>query len=173
MNSQAADSVYGDSAKGEFLELRRQANSGDELALVKLRVLLQRHPELTARLGDLVALTEQTLCANFATPNDRALSVVVAENARQMREELMAGSTSPIVKMCVDRIILGWLEIYRLETFHSDLSTEAPAVRNAITKQKLATEKRYQLAIKSLVSIRKLLEQSGPNTTPKPAPLVQ
>jgi hypothetical protein len=169
MSSAAADSVYGDSAKEEFLELRKQANAGDELALAKLRALLQRHPELTARLGDLVAMTSQTLCENFGTPNDRTLPVVVAQKAELMRAELLGCSTSPIIKLCVDRIILNWIELYRLETFHGDLTKEAPAVANALTRQKTAVELRYQSAIRTLVTVRKLLEQSAPGTKQKAA----
>ncbi len=151
--------------KNELLALREQANAGDALALAKLRALLQRSPSIVARYGNLATMAEQFVCANFAMPNDPTLPLIVAEKARTMREELLAGSTSPIIGLAVDRIVLSWLELYRQEVFHADPTKEQPAIANVLVKQRLATERRHQEALRTLALVRRLEGMLPPTST--------
>jgi hypothetical protein len=161
MNIEAPDWDFAEISKEEFLELRRDADGGSEAALVRFRAALQRNPGIVDRCGDLVTLAEQFICNNSRLPTDRTLAVIVAQKAEKLRQDLMAGSTSPIVRLCVDRVLSAWLEVTYLEIFHSNTSRQAPAVVNSLTKQKASVERRFHHALEALAKLRQLVETPG------------
>lgn len=143
--------------KDQFLLLCRQANAGDQGSLAKLRHVLAATPSISESMGNLAAMTQHALC-NSIIPGDVAMGEIVRQKASQMREELEAGASCPIVRLAVDRAVLTWLAVHQLELRYTDVTRMPTPEANLVLKQKIAAERRHQAALRTLATIRQLQE---------------
>ena len=142
--------------KESFDIVVKEANAGDAAALAELRSLLDDHPEIWRRVGDLGKHAELAMIGLIAEGN-----VLIRESllrvAREMREELGGKSPSPMEKLAVQRIVACWLKTQWVDTVHPTPQGETLAQANFGLKLKESAQRRFAAAMRSLVLIRRLL----------------
>src|SRR4051812_32472564 len=106
------DSKDGAPAADALNEIRTvvaQAKKGDTAVLPRLRELLDAHPALWQRYGDLAAQAEQSWAALAAGP-DQYLRECLLRQAQAMRGELAGPDAGPMERLLVERVVLTWLQ---------------------------------------------------------------
>ncbi len=147
--------------RASFAALMEAANRGDPAALAKLRSTLRQNPSIAETVGDLALMTRQALCASIV-PNRPAMGEVYLQKAEALGVNLRAGSNCPIVALAVDRVVLTWLALNRLEIRYAD-ATEMPAAEaTTVVKAKLAAERAHQSALRTLATVRQLTGDMSP-----------
>jgi hypothetical protein len=159
------DMVNADIDHEAFMALARKANAGDALALTELRSALASNPSIAAHMGDLAAMTEWALLTESVKDDPSAWEIIKAKIS-QLRESLMGGSRSMIVRLAVDRVVLSWTAVYLFDLHFSDVAITqmSPPEAGLVIKQKLAAERRHEIALRNLARIRALVEPQTANS---------
>jgi hypothetical protein len=149
MAKEANQGIVAEVNREEFLALAKEANSGDPVALAKLRHTLANNPSISHHMGDLAAMAERSLTAEILK-NDPSACEIIAAKVDQMRQSLVGTSDSLVVRLAADRVLLTWLSIYLLDLRYSDVAiTSLPSVEaTVVIKQKVAAERRHLLALR-------------------------
>jgi hypothetical protein len=142
-------------------ELRRalqRAEEGDALVLTLLRKLLDDNPALWQRYGDLAEQAELAWL-NLACGNNLALRESLIRRLAQLRAELGGDAGSCLERLVVDRVVASWLQVHHADIHFAQLrgSTSDPARLKLATQLLDRAQQRYLVAIRSLVTARKLL----------------
>jgi hypothetical protein len=158
------DAILADIDRAEFMELVNKANTGDGMALAELRATLRANPAIADRMGDLAALVQRSLCSEIVK-DDPSASEIIADKVQQMREELLAGTNSPIIRLAVDRAVVTWLAVSLFDVKYGDVARMATSEANLVIRQKVAAERRHQGALRTLAQVRMLVESQGASST--------
>jgi hypothetical protein len=160
-NSEPESNVY----PGELREILERAAQGDESALPALRKALDDHPELAAKIGDLVKHAEDAVL-RWAVGTCLTIREAVRRQTAELRARLMAEAQSELERLLVDRVVLSWLEVYTADVFHADRVGKSGATPAAQAAQKILdrAHQRYLSAIRVLATVQKLAR-------PSPAPV--
>jgi hypothetical protein len=137
----------------------KRALAGDPAVLPQLKQAFDNHPELTGLFGDLVEHAEQALVQLAAGGN------LVAEEAlhrrlAELRAELLDSGSSALERLLIDRIIIGWLEVYHGDIDLAQQLVQQPAnLAAALAAQRRLdrAQRRFLAAIRALVTTQKLL----------------
>src|SRR5436305_5435327 len=89
-------------ALAEIREVVGRARRGDAAAVPRLRELLDRHPAIWERYGDLAAQVERSW-VGLASGDDLHLKESLTRYAAKLRAELTRPSASPVEKLLVER----------------------------------------------------------------------
>jgi hypothetical protein len=157
--------------QAEFSRLVSQANDGDQVALTKLRELLDNRPEIWKKVGHLAAHTERLLIDMISTGN-KLMFESLQRTVREMKAELLGPRTSVLEKMAVDRLVACWLHVQYTDNLiaRSQGGTITHA-RYQLQRQSSA-DRRYTAAVKALADLRRLLPKAtGSAPHPQAAPL--
>jgi len=87
------------------------AKKGDTAVLPRLRVLLDSHPILWRKYGDLAAQAEQLWVALAAGP-DHYLRECLLRQAGALREELAGPDAGPVERLLGERVVMMWLQVH-------------------------------------------------------------
>ena len=136
-------------------ELVDAANRGDAASLKSLRQVLDEHPEIWQKAGDLAAHAETTWTRLMAAGNALALESLRRE-ADRMRAELLAGSQSPIERLLVDQVVSCWLQAKHAEISAGLEKANSLAQKRYFDQRMEKTQRRYLSALKMLAQIRRL-----------------
>jgi hypothetical protein len=139
--------------------LVQRAHQGDATALASLRQLLANRPELWQRFGDLAWHAEEALLQLAAGPSLLAKEALQRRMA-ELREELAGPAPTPVEKMLVDRVVLGWAEVHLADLDALQGDKAGPRAAHALKRQN-AAQKRYLAALKQLTQVRKLLKREA------------
>lgn len=147
-----------------------RGNAGDLSVLPDLKKAFDEHPELAAQLGDMVWHAEQSLL-DLATGSSLTAKEAIARQAAALRERLRATAASELEKLLIDRIVIGWIEVYHSDVdlarhLHAHLG-DTPAHRSAERRHDGA-HRRFLAAVKALATIQKLARPA-----PSPVELAQ
>lgn len=135
-----------------LLELVEAANEGNAAALKALRQILNEHPEIWQKAGNLAAHAEEVWLRLVADGNALAKESIRKE-ADRMRQELLGTAPTPIERLLVDQIVTCFLQVK-----HAELSAGAGSggsIHQAHFKdQRLErVQRRYLAAMKTLSQI--------------------
>jgi hypothetical protein len=117
------------------------------------------HPELTALLGDLVAVAEESLLTLAAGPclaTREALSRQVAA----LRARLRATAQSELELLLIDRIVVSWIEVYYGDAYLAQqlLQSAGAAKATQAAQQRLdRAHQRFLTSVKALATVHKLV----------------
>lgn len=134
-----------------------EANNGDLGALAELRELLNGNPELWKAVGDLAAVSEQTLVRALSGANTVQRDAVLGR-LWALRRELSGPTPSPLERLLVDRVVLGWLAVAFAEgTYHRAIERGLGHVDDEFHQRRVErAQRRYLAAVKALAQVRRL-----------------
>jgi hypothetical protein len=136
---------------------------GDTAVLPALRKAFADHPELVSLVGDIARHAEDTLLTLVAGENLTAKHAFRLKLA-EVREKLLAGTSSELERLLVERVVLCWLEVN-----YGDIDMANRLLQNAGASQAtLAAQKRRELAerrlgaaVKALATVQRLLRPAA------------
>jgi hypothetical protein len=142
----------------ELKHLLERANAGDETALPELKQAFDRHPELTAWLGDLVRLAHDSIL-NWAAGSCLGAREAIARQASELRERLLTEARSELEKLLIDRLVICWMEVYAAEVHLAERLAQGAApnvVTLAVQKVLDRTHQRFLGSVRCLATVQKL-----------------
>jgi hypothetical protein len=145
------------SAVATLNALLPSANRGDADAVAAIREVLAEHPALWDQLGDLGQQTERGL-VRVAAGTNPIIREATQRKLTQLRRELAGPHPSPLERLLVDRIVVGWLGLVVAEgSYHTALEQGIDQADDAFHQQRVErAQRRYLAAIKTLAQVRKL-----------------
>lgn len=133
--------------------LVEETRQGDASALLKLRTLLDEHPEIWRHAGDLSALVENTWIDVLAATNPLGVESLKRSMA-EMRAELAGESPTPLERMLVDLALSSWLALKHAECMAADQSDGPAKLVRRRQQRVLEAHRRHLGAIKTLAEVR-------------------
>ena len=127
-------------------ELRLRASRGDREAAAALLPVVDQHPELRSRWGDLsrIALSRWlTLVAGADEVTLKALHAEVLDVIRSLRRD----SADPMEDLLARRVGLLWLQMHYFDVQVADATTRTPREQEFLVRRQTVTEKAYAEAI--------------------------
>lgn len=143
----------------EFKTLFERADKGDLTVMPELKKLFDENKDFVGMLGDLVQHAEKALLSLAAGKNLLAREAI-ERSVEELRERLMAITTSPVDRLLVDRIVISWMEVYiddiKLVDFLVLQPTNIVGIK-AAAKRLDQAHARFLKAVKALAIVQKLL----------------
>ncbi len=142
-------------------DLIDKAQQGDRSVLPELRRLLDDNPQNWETIGDL-AVHAREAWLNLLAGQNLVLYETTARKQAAMQKELAGPHPTPLERLLVERVAACWLQLYYAEMLYAQSAErEAPPGRlRDLMKRQESAERRYQLSIKRLAQIRKILQGS-------------
>lgn len=144
----------------EFTQLVALANRGEATALTRLRDLLNDHPEIWQKVGDLAAHTEILLIDVIAGAN-KLLSESLRRKVNEMKEQLLGPTPSVLERMAVERVVTAWLAVQHIDGIVAKSAGSTLPQRHFQMRQQDLAGKRLLASIKGLTDLRRLLPKSS------------
>jgi hypothetical protein len=140
-------------------QLVRRAENGDQTVLPELRQVLEQHPELWQRYGDLARQAQAAWLQLIAGPN-LLLREAVERKAEELGAELAGHEPSPLERLLVERIVACWVQTQYADAAYAQFQGPSPAQHTAALKRQAGAQHRYLYAIRTLATVRKLLRRA-------------
>ena len=140
---------------GDLNTVMRQANSGDAAAMARLRQLLDEYPRLWLVQGDLSRFAEIKMIQHVMG-QDQALGECLQRYVDYLRQELTGPSPTALEQLGAQRILAAWMEVQFLNQKFPEPTGQSLAQQTYVIKLKQAAERRYDMAIKGWLLIKKL-----------------
>src|SRR5262245_43843735 len=158
-------------ALSEIRAVVAQAKKGETAALPRLRELLDAHPVLWQRYGDLAAQAERLWVALAAGP-DQYLRECLLRQAEAKRQELAGPDAGPVERLLVERVVMTWLQLYYVDaiTAQAAAKDEPPRVATYRGKRQAQAQRAYLAALAALTTLRRLLPRHLRASSPAPGP---
>jgi len=134
-------------------ELRLRASRGDREAAAALLPLIDQHPELKSRWGDLSRIALNRWLTLIAGTDEVALKALHAEVMDLIRP-LRSDTADPMEDLLVRRVGLLWLQMHYFDVMVADATTRTPREQEFLVKRQAAAEKAYSEAIMILRDFR-------------------
>jgi hypothetical protein len=132
----------------------KEARQGDASSMEGVRTLLLV-PQAVDYFGDLAAQVERALIRRVVGNDVLGREAVMAKLAA-MRTELGGSDATPVERLLIDRVVIGWLHLHGLEIARA--GTAGTPDENAVSFERAITaaQKRYLAAMKALAAVRRL-----------------
>jgi hypothetical protein len=149
----------GPPAACELAALVQQARAGDPTVLPRLRELLDRHPEVWERIGDLGRSVESVWLDVLSGGN-----VVVRESIRrhvdQMRRDLAGPHPTRAEAMLVEQVVATWLEVQLCQCNLADQTGTGsiPQATYRLRRGEVA-QRKFLAAMKTLATLRAVVPE--------------
>lgn len=152
-------------SKEEFDHLAGLANAGDLDAIKQLRQLFDNHPEIWQQIGDLAKHAELTL-ARGVSKGELVMFESVRRMVQKLKRELGHNDASPLEKLAIQRVTICWLELQYAAAVFPIVTGKPTAADTFGLKQKDSAQRRFDAALKSLATLRKLLPPKAKSDGP-------
>jgi hypothetical protein len=171
MATEAREGAPDADALNEIRAVVARAKQGDTAVLPRLRELLDGHPILWQRYGDLAAQAERLWVALAAGP-DQYLRECLLRQAEAKRQELAGADAGPLERLLVERVVITWLQLYYFDaiTAQAAAKDEPPKLALYRGKRQAQAQRAYLSALAALTTLRRLLPRHLPPSSPAPAP---
>jgi hypothetical protein len=138
-----------------------RAKKGDTAALPRLRELLETHPILWRRYGDLAAQAERLWVALAAGP-DLYLSACLLRQAEAMRQELAGADAGPVERLLAERVVMTWLQVHYLDSVvaQGTAQDESPKLTAYLAQRQAQAHRNYLSSLAALTTLRRLLPRA-------------
>jgi hypothetical protein len=139
-----------------LLELNRRAKAGDQTAVEELRRLLDEHPEIWRKVGDLASLAHRTWL-RLAASVDPLTTEAVARHVADLETRLTGDDPSPLERLLVQQAVIAWLRLQHAtleaarETGEKSLPKAGFNVRRVESAQRC-----FDMSLKSLNQVVRL-----------------
>ena len=144
-------------ALAEIREVVGRAKRGDTAAVPRLRELLDRHPGIWERYGDLATQVEKSW-VGLAAGDDLHMRESVTRYAGKLRAELTRPSASAIEKLLVERAVATWVQLnyfsgVEVNTIAGDAS---PRMLQLRARRHAQAQRQHERALSALVAYQRL-----------------
>ena len=146
---------------GELLELLRRAEQGDREVLPRLRAVLDRTSNIWRAYADLAAQLEGALIRTAAGDN-LLLQESLLRALAEKKQELGDDDASPLERLLIERVALGWLETHYLDLLEAQGGGLSSRQRAELRRRQGRATSRHLQALKALAQVRRLLAKPGP-----------
>src|SRR5262245_23529718 len=143
-------------ARARLELLVQRAQQGEESVLPELKQVLDAHPRLWQRCGDL-ALQAQTAWLQLICGKDLLLRESLQRKLDQLKADLAGTASSPLERLLVERATATWLQLQYADTVCGGVKGNSPAQHQALQRRQTSAQQRHLQALKMLVTVRKLL----------------
>ena len=126
-----------------------RASRGDREAAAALLTLVDQHPELRSRWGDLSRIALNRWLTLVAGTDEVALKALHAEVMDVIRS-LRSDSADSMEDLLARRVGMLWLQMHYFDVMVADATTRTPKEQEFLVKRQTATEKAYSEAILTL-----------------------
>jgi hypothetical protein len=140
-------------------ELVSKANAGDRDAIRELRRFLDENPDFWRKAGDL-AWHAETAWTELIARGDALAAESIRRESDRLRRELAGESTSPVVKLLVDRVVVLNLEVQHLQVLSAESGGTVGQTRLRLGRLE-SSQRRMDRALESLCRVRKLASDAG------------
>ena len=140
----------------EVQALMDRARGGEPGADLKLRALLDEHPEVWRQVGDMAKLAENAWVELIGGP-DVGLKESVTRKAAELRAELYGASPSPLERLLSDRVIACWMQVHHADAVAAQAKEPSLKQADFASKRQDRAHRRYLSAMGALTAIRRLL----------------
>jgi hypothetical protein len=154
-------------ALARLQNLVQRAQQGDESALAELQQILDAHPEIWQRSGDLAAQAQAAWLRLISGP-DLLLRESVQRKLEEIKTELAGTDPSPLEKLLVERVAATWLQGHYFDAVYAAVKVNSSDQHRAIVARQHGAQRLFLQSVKMLVTVRKLL--SAPQKTGEPQP---
>jgi hypothetical protein len=144
----------------QFDLLVKRADDGDRDARDRLRKLMDAHPQLWKRAGDL-AVHAQLSLIRLISKEEWFLGESIGRRLEELRRDLEAPFPTPLEKLAIERVVAAWANLYCVETIGVSVEGDL-AERNYWLKKQDQAHRQYLSATKSLMLVQGMLERSPP-----------
>jgi hypothetical protein len=153
----------------EIKSVVRRARQGDASVLPRLRVLLDEHPTLWRRSGDLAVQAEMAWATLTAGP-DLHLRESLLRRAEALRQELAGPTPSPVERMLVGRAVACWLQLHYFDALEAQAlnNDERPRLAAFRARRQEQAHRMYLTSLAALTTLRKLLPTAPVKALPAP-----
>jgi hypothetical protein len=158
-------------ALNEIRAVVARAKQGDTGVLPRLRDLLDAHPILWRRYGDLAAQAERLWVA-LAAGLDHYLRECLLRQAEAMRQELAGPDADPVERLLVERVVMAWFQLHYFDAIMAQAAAkdEPPRLATYRGKRQAQAQRAYLAALAALTTLRRLLPRHRRASPPAPAP---
>jgi hypothetical protein len=141
-------------------EVVQRARAGDRSVLPQLQALLQEHPELWAKYGDVAA---QALAAwvVLASGDDLLLLESLRRRLDALQEELLAEGSSPLEQLLVGRLVTTHLQVEHADCLAAQARSAGIAAHRALVQRQESAQRRLLAAARALALCRRLLQPAA------------
>jgi len=140
----------------EIVAIVKRADEGDISVMPQLEDLLDKHPGLWRKFGDLAKTVEDQLLAILSKDSLFTMEAI-RRHLEELRAEQAGPAPAPLEKLLVNRLCLCWLQVHA-----ADLAAAGRSDAEA-TRRQNAAQARYLAAIRQLALVRRLL-RPAPST---------
>lgn len=142
----------------EFRALVARARKGDHSAVPRLSQFVSVNPQLWQHYGNLGRQVRMAWI-RLAAGNDLFHQQCLRWRAADMHRELVGGSTSRVVRLMAERVVLAWLQACYFDGIEvAALSKPEPLpLLNYRAKRGTQASRQYLLALAAFATLRKLL----------------
>jgi len=147
----------------EIQKLLARAQQGDVTCLPELRTVLDTHPEIWQRIGDLADHAELTILRLIGRTS-LLVSEAMCRRQAALKKEL-SGPTEPLPleQLLIRRIAISHLQVHHADIELAEAQNKGDHVQCGHAERRLdGANKRYLHAIRELASVRKLLTVKAP-----------
>ena len=137
-------------------QVLRRAMQGDQSVLPELGKVLDAHPSIWQRVGDLAAHAQEAW-VDLAAGKDLLLKQALERKAAGMRGELTGPDAPPLEKLLADRVVTCWLQLNYADAMYAQAKGTTLLQDAACQKRQNAAQTRHVQAVKALAQLRKLL----------------
>ena len=137
------------------VELHKLATEGDRAAAKML--LDRRETEGTAEVI-IESLTGNAFRVRDINHSNGIIFEAFRRKMKQMREDLGVKTGTPLEKLLIERVVMCWYHLHQTELAYVARMKESASLNSATFHQKSLdrAEARYQAAVKSLATVRRL-----------------
>jgi hypothetical protein len=153
-------------ALARLQSLVQRAQQGDESVLPELRQILDAHPEIWQRCGDLAAQA-QAAWLGLISGSDLLLRDSLERKLEQMKAELAGTAPSLLEKMLIECVIGSWLPLQYADATCAQIKAKSSARHQAAQRRQSSAQQRFLQSVKMLVTVRKLLSASQKTGEPR------
>jgi hypothetical protein len=148
-------------ALAELRALARQARGGDVSVLPRIKEILARHPEVWRHIGDVEKIVIRQWAESLSGGEPLAMETLRLKS-EEIRAELAGEEATPLEKLLVGQVVVGWLEVGHAQLQVADMKGVTLAEASFDLKQVASAQRRYLAAMKTLATVRRLLRALVP-----------
>ena len=158
--------VDGMPTQEDFKRLVERANAGEQQSLAELRRVLDENPIIWQRLGDLGAHARLALIKSMSG-EDRLLFESISRSCDELEAKLRSLGASKLEALAVQRVVMCWLEIHWVETRQASREAGTLPQSHFQLRLKDSAARRYDMAVRSLLLVQKLMGATSEDAKPR------
>ena len=140
-------------SRKEFDRLVAKANGGDAQAIQELRRVLDEHPQIWRRVGDLSAVAGNSML-RMASGGNRLIRSSIARYVAKMRKELQGDAPTRLERLAIERVLLAWVQSHHVDAVVTSLQNVSAGTLSSWLKRQRQASGELDRALRSLATFK-------------------